>query len=295
MIPAEVRKAIRRIEIQTKRLVNQGLGGEYHSVFKGRGMEFSEVREYQEGDDVRHVDWNVTSRTGQLHVKKFVEERELTVLLLVDVSRSGDFGSGRDTKLERAAKVAAVLALSAVRNNDRVGLLLFTDRVEAQLHPAKGHQHVLRVVREVLCHEPQGTGTDIATALETACRLERKRSITCVISDFQDDGYDKALKVAARAHDVVAVCVDDRREADWPALGLVEVEDAETGERQLIDLSDSRQRRWLKKRRESFEHERREGFRRAGVDVLEIDTVEPYDRPILQFFKMRERKARAGA
>ena len=294
MIPAEVMRAIRRIEIRTSRLVNQGLGGEYHSVFKGRGMEFAEVREYQGGDDVRTIDWNVTSRTGQLHVKKFQEERELTVVLAVDVSRSGDFGTTGRNKLETAAEVAAVLAFSAVRNNDRVGLFLFTDRVEQQIPPAKGGQHVLRVVREVLCHEPEGRGTDVSGVLRAISRSLRKRAIVFLISDFLDTGWEFDLRVAAQAHDVVAAAVTDPREEELPSVGLLDVEDAETGQRLLLDTSDPRVREEYRRRREAFRAEREQALRRCGVDLVEIQTDRPYDLPLLKFFKMRERKAGRG-
>lgn len=292
MLPPEVMRAIRRIEIRTRRLVNQGMGGEYHSVFKGRGMEFSEVREYQAGDDVRTIDWNVTSRTGSLHVKKFVEERELTVLLAVDVSRSGDFGSVARSKLETAAEVAAVLAFSAVRNNDRVGLLLFTDEIEAHVPPARGGEHVLRVVREVLCHEPRGRGTDIGKALRSAMTSLKKRSIVFVISDFIDANYEFALRVAARRHDVVAISVSDPREVELPNLGLIEVEDAETGERRLVDTGSRRVRESHARRQAQVVNERRVLLRRMGVDLLEVATNTPYDVPIMKFFQLRERKLR---
>jgi len=294
VIPKDVMRAIRRIQIRTSRLVNRGLGGEYHSVFKGRGMEFSEVREYQPGDDVRTIDWNVTSRTGSLHVKKFVEERELTVFLVVDASRSGDFGTtGRD-KLATAAEVAAVLAFSAVRNNDRVGLLLFTDRVEVFVPPAKGAEHVLRVVREVLCHQPQGEGTDVELALREVTKSLKKRAIVFLISDFLDSGYDFAMRIAARKHDLVAVSVEDPRENELPPVGLLEVEDAETGRRLLVDAGSARVREaWAGASRRRRD-ERTQLFRRIGVDHLEIRTDLPYDVPIMRFFKMRERKARLG-
>ncbi len=294
VIPGEVMRTIRRIEIRTRRLVNQGLGGEYHSVFKGRGMEFSDVREYQAGDDVRTIDWNVTSRTGQLHVKKFVEERELTVILAVDVSRSGDFGSVRRTKLETAAEVAAVLAFSAVRNNDRVGLVLFTDRVEVHVPPAKGGQHVLRVVRDVLCHEPLGQGTDITLALRSVTRSLKKRAIVFLISDFLAADYDFALRVAARKHDLVAVAVSDPREDELPPLGLCEVQDAETGARRLVDASSRRTREAYRRQRKELVEAREGLFRRIGVDMLDIRTNQPYDAPIARFFEKRERKARLG-
>ena len=292
MIPADVMKAIRRIEIRTRRLVNQGMGGEYHSVFKGRGMEFSEVREYQAGDDVRTIDWNVTSRTGTLHVKKFVEERELTVLLAVDVSRSGDFGSVARSKLETAAEVAAVLAFSAVRNNDRVGLMLFTDGIEVHLPPARGGEHVLRVVREVLCHEPMGRGTDITNALRNVMSSLKKRAIVFLISDFLDENYEFALRVAARKHDVVAVAVSDPREEEMPSIGLADVEDAESGRRMIIDTSDRRVREAYRRRRIEELEKRTALLRRIGVDLLEVSTGSPYDVPIMKFFQAREKRLR---
>ena len=294
MIPQEVLRAIRRIEIRTRRLVNQGVGGEYHSVFKGRGMEFSEVREYLPGDDVRTIDWNVTSRTGTLHVKKFIEERELTVLLAVDVSRSGDFGSGGRSKLETAAEVAAVLAFSAVRNNDRVGLLLFTDEVEVHVPPNKGSEHVLRVVREVLCHEPRGRGTDIARALQSVTKSLKKRAIVFLISDFIAPDFDFALRVAARKHDVVAVRVVDPREEQLPASGLVEVKDAETGAHAVVDAS-SRKVRDAWARAHAGRRDRLDAtLRRLGLDSLEVRTDKPYDIPIMRFFKARERRSRSA-
>ena len=292
MIPAEVMRAIRRIEIRTRRLVNQGMGGEYHSVFKGRGMEFSEVREYLPGDDVRTIDWNVTSRTGSLHVKKYVEERELTVLLAVDVSRSGDFGSTPRSKLETAAEVAAVLAFSAVRNHDRVGLVLFTDEVEVHVPPAKGPEHVLRVVREVLCHEPKGHGTSIRTALESVTRSLKKRSIVFLVSDFIDEGWEFALKVAARKHDVVAAVVVDPRESTLPDVGLVEVLDAETGRRRMVDTSSRRVRETHARAFAERAAKRDQLLRRMGVDSFEVRTDLPYDVPIMKFFRARERRAR---
>jgi uncharacterized protein (DUF58 family) len=285
-------RAIRRIEIRTSRLVNQGLGGEYHSVFKGRGMEFSEVREYQPGDDVRTIDWNVTSRTGHLHVKKFVEERELTVLLLVDVSRSGDFATVSRSKLETAAEVAAVLAFSAVRNNDRVGLVLFTDRVERLIPPARGGEHVLRVVREVLCHEPAGHGTDLSVALQAVLSSLRKRAVVFVLSDFLASGHEFMLRVASRKHDVVAIRVTDRREIDLPPMGLVEVEDAETGDRRLVDLGRRDVREAWQRAAAGARAEHDALVRRIRIDALDIATHVPYDLPIMKFFRARERRRR---
>ncbi len=291
MIPQEVMRAIRRIEIRTRRLVNQGMGGEYHSVFKGRGMEFSEVREYLPGDDVRTIDWNVTSRTGSLHVKKYIEERELTVQLVVDVSRSGDFGSVARSKLETAAEVAAVLAFSAVRNNDRVGLVLFTDEIEVHVPPAKGPEHVLRVVREVLCHEPHGRATNIAKALQSVTRSLKKRSIVFLISDFLDDGWEFAMRVAARKHDIVAAVVRDPREAELPAIGLAEVLDAETGSRRIVNTSSKAVRDAHAAAVRRREEQRAQLLRRMGVDSFEVRTDRPYDVPIMNFFRLRERRA----
>jgi uncharacterized protein (DUF58 family) len=285
-------RAIRRIEIRTRRLVNQGMGGEYHSVFKGRGMEFSEVREYLPGDDVRTIDWNVTSRTGSLHVKKYIEERELTVLLAVDVSRSGDFGSVPRSKLETAAEVAAVLAFSAVRNNDRVGLVLFTDEVEVHVPPAKGPEHVLRVVREVLCHEPQGRGTSIAKALQSVTHSLKKRAIVFLVSDFLDDGWEFPLRVAGRKHDVVAAVVSDPREAELPDVGLAEMLDAETGVRRLVDTSRRSVREAHARAHAGRVAWRDQVLRRLGVDTFEVRTDQPYDAPIMKFFRARERRSR---
>jgi len=291
-VPPEILRQVKLIELRTRGLVNSVFTGEYRSVFKGQGMEFSEVREYQAGDDVRTIDWNVTSRTGSLHVKKFVEERELTVLLAVDVSRSGDFGSAGRNVLETAAEVAAVLAFAAVRNNDRVGLLLFSDEIEVHVPPAKGGEHVLRVVREVLCHEPRGRGTDIGKMLRAATSSLKKRSIVFVISDFLDDDYEFALRVASRKHDVVAISVSDPREAELPDLGLVEVEDAETGARRLIDTSSRRVREAHGQRHARRVAERTALLRKMGVDLLEVRTDQPYDVPIMKFFQLRERKLR---
>src|SRR3989441_5542851 len=253
MLPADILKKVRRIEIRTNRLVNESLAGEYHSVFKGRGMEFSEVREYQFGDDIRSIDWNVTSRMGHPYVKKHVEERELTVILLVDFSASGDFGTRRRFKREIEAEICAILAFSAIKNNDRVGLIAFTDRVETFLRPRKGKDHVLRVIREVLYFRPLGRGTDIGQALQYLYRTITKRSVVFLISDFLGDGFARPLRVAARKHDVIAITVTDPREEELPPIGLVDLEDAETGERVLVDSSDRRTRasfrRWAAERR----------------------------------------------
>src|SRR5258707_5240705 len=272
MLPAEILRKVRRIEIRTNRLVNESLAGQYHSVFKGRGMEFSEVREYQFGDDIRSIDWNVTARVGHPYVKKHVEERELTVLLLVDFSGSGDFGTRRQFKREIEAEICALLAFSAIKNNDRVGLIAFTDRVETFLRPRKGKEHVLRVIREVLYFKAQGRGTDIGQALQFMYRTITKRSVVFLISDFLGDGFARPLRVAARKHDIIAISVTDPREEDLPPVGLVDLEDAETGERVLVDTRSAATRaafrRWADRRRA----ERQALFRSVAVDALELFT-----------------------
>jgi uncharacterized protein (DUF58 family) len=292
MLPAEILRKVRRIEIRTNRLVNESLAGEYHSIFKGRGMEFSEVREYQFGDDVRAIDWNVTSRMGHPYVKKHVEERELTVLLLVDFSGSGDFGTRRQFKREIEAEICALLAFSAIKNNDRVGLIAFTDRVETFLRPRKGKEHVLRVIREVLYFKAQGRGTDIGQALQFMYRTITKRSVVFLISDFLGDGFARPLRVAARKHDIIAISVTDPREEDLPPVGLVDLEDAETGERLLVDTRSAATRaafrRWAERRRA----ERQTLFRSIGVDALDLFTDRPYDVPLVRFFHRRAKRLR---
>ncbi|HXI01740.1 MAG TPA: DUF58 domain-containing protein, partial [Candidatus Saccharimonadales bacterium] len=228
-VPPEVLKTVRRIEIRTRRLVQESMAGEYHSVFRGRGMEFSEVREYQVGDDVRSIDWNVSARMGHPFVKKFVEERELTVFLVVDVSGSKRFGSAARTKGELAAEVGALLAFSAIKNNDRVGAILFTGEVERYIPPKKGRSHVLRVIREILSFEPVDSRTSISAALEYAARVLRRHCVLFLISDFLDTGFERPLAIASRKYDMACIAIEDRREEEIPAVGLVELEDAETG------------------------------------------------------------------
>jgi uncharacterized protein (DUF58 family) len=292
MLPAEILKKVRRIEIRTNRLVNESLAGEYHSIFKGRGMEFSEVREYQYGDDVRTIDWNVTSRMGHPYVKKHVEERELTVILLVDFSASGDFGTRLQFKREIEAELCALLAFSAIKNNDRVGLIAFTDRIETFLPPKKGKDHVLRVIREVLYFRPRGRTTDLAQALQHMYRAISKRSVAFIVSDFLAEGYERALRVTARKHDLIAITVTDPREEDLPPIGLVHLEDAETGERVFVDTSDRRTRErfraWAGARRAA----REALFRSVGIDALELFTDRPYEVPLVRFFHRRARRMR---
>ena len=290
MLPAEILRKVRRIEIRTNRLVNESLAGEYHSVFKGRGMEFSEVREYQFGDDIRNIDWNVTSRMGHPYVKKHVEERELTVMLLVDFSGSGEFGTRRQFKREIAAEICALLAFSAIKNNDRVGLVAFTDRIEKFLRPRKGKDHVLRVIREVLYFRPEGRATDLGQALQFLYRTITKRAVVFVVSDFLAEGYEQPLRVAARKHDVIAVTITDPREEDLPPIGLIDLEDAETGERVLVNASDRRTREsfraWAAGRRAA----RQALFRANAIDALELFTDRSYDASLVRFFHQRARR-----
>lgn len=292
MIPREILKQVRRIELSTRGLVNDVLSGEYHSVFKGRGMNFAEVREYQYGDDIRTIDWNVTARNGSPFVKIHEEERELTVMLVVDLSASGEFGTRGRFKGEVAVEICALLAFSAIKNNDKVGLIIFTDRVEKFVPPRKGRRHVLRVLRELLYHRPEGKGTDIAAALEYLNRVQRKRAVTFLVSDFQDDGFEKPLAVAGRRHDLVAVRLRDARESELPSLGIVAMEDPETGARLMVDTS----RPAFRKRFAETVTARREvldrRLRRSRVDVIDIETGEPYDRPLMRFFRERARRQR---
>src|SRR5262245_25769308 len=276
-------RRIRRIEIRTRRLVNESLAGEYHSVFRGRGMEFADVREYQMGDDVRTIDWNVTSRMGHPYVKKFVEERELTVALVVDASASRDFGSVKSMKGEIAAEVSALLAFSAIKNNDRVGLLQFTDRIEKYVPPKKGRTHVLRVIREVLYGTPTSRGTDVGMALDYAMHVFRKRSVMFLISDFMARGYEPALKRAVRKHDLIGIVIGDPREQELPRVGLVEVQDAETGEAVVIDTSDRRLQDAFRARVAARREERVRLFRKLGMDFIDLSTDRPYDIPLVRF------------
>jgi len=293
--PREVIRRVRRLEIRTRRLVDESLAGSYHSMFRGRGMEFSEVREYSPGDDVRTIDWNVSARMGHPFVKKFTEERELTVVLMVDASRSKLFGTGPSTKMQMSAEIASLLAFSATRNNDRVGLLLFTDRVEGFIPPRKGREHALRVLREVLAIDPEGRGTRIGPALEYLQHVVRKRAVVFVISDFQDSGYDRTLRVVAQKHDVIAIAVNDPREEALPDVGLIAVCDPETGERGVIDAGSSAVRNAYSAFSDQFREELRGTVRRAGIDLLELSTGEPYETPMVRFFRERARRvARAG-
>lgn len=287
----ELLKKVRRIQITTKHAVNDVFAGQYHSTFKGRGMEFEEVREYVPGDDIRSIDWNVTARTGAPHIKKFVEEREMTVMLLVDVSASHLFGSGPQLKRDLAAEVAAILAFSAIRNNDRIGLILFAEEVEKYIPPKKGTRHVLRLVREMLAHEPRGRGTNAVPALDYLNHVSTRRSVAFLISDFMfSDDYEKMLKITARRHDLISVLVGDKREIAWPDVGLVHWHDAETGETLLVDTSSRKVREQL-----AVEQTRRaaavdELHRRAGIETIRLFAGEPYDRELIRFFRRRAQR-----
>jgi uncharacterized protein (DUF58 family) len=286
----ELLKQVRQIEIKTKGLVNQVFSGEYHSVFKGRGMEFSEVREYQFGDDIRNIDWNVTARFGHPFIKIFEEERELTVILMVDLSGSLLFGSINKTKQQVAAELSAVLAFSALKNNDKVGLILFTDKIEKFVAPRKGNKHVLRIVREVLSFEPEGKTTNIKGALEYLNHAIRKRAIVFLLSDFIDAGYDKILKVVGRRHDFIGMVLNDMREKEIPEMGLIKFLDAETGEERWIDTSDLKVQNHLHEYYDNFDRTRKSLFVSGGLDSIEVKTDEDYVKPLVQFFRLRERR-----
>ena len=294
-----VMEKVRQIEIRTRRLVDESLAGHYHSVFRGRGIDFDSVREYVAGDEVRTIDWNVTARAGRPFVKQFHEERELVVWILVDVSASGDFGSGSATKRDLAAELACVLALSAVRNNDKVGLLMFSDRIEAHVPPAKGRAHVLRVVREILTCKPAGRGTDIAAALDVVRQRALRRSVMFLISDFElpDDAgaalaaLERAARPVGARHDVVAFEVRDPRERTLPDLGLVTVEDAESGAVVTLDTGRRRVRERFAALAARRDAEMRRALRRLRIETLPLDTARPYLPELLAFFQSRERRS----
>lgn len=290
MIPAEVLKKIRRIEIRTKKLVNDLFSGEYHSTFKGQGMEFEEVRQYQPGDDIRLIDWNVTARTGFPYVKKFKEERELSVVLLVDASSSGRFGTKERFKSETAAELCALLAFSAIKNNDKVGLIIFTDQIEKFVPPKKGRGHVLRLIREVLFFKPTGVGTDIGGALEYFNRVIKRKSVVFLVSDFLSEDFYKPLQIANRKHDLIAIKVTDPRERSFDNVGLIELEDAETGEIFVIDTSSKEFRREFSAKADEDLQQLSRGFRLINLDFININTAESYIVPLINFFKMRERR-----
>ncbi len=289
-IPAHLLERIRRIEIRARRLVNDVFAGEYRSAFRGRGVEFQDVREYYAGDDIRTIDWNVTARARKPYVRRYQEERELTVVFLVDMSRSAQFGSGELLKSEVAAEICAVLALSATRNNDKVGLVVFTDRVECTIPPNKGRTQVLRVIREVLAFEPEHSGTSITAALEHVGRALPRRAVVFVISDFLDEGYEQALNIINRKHDVIAVNITDPREEELVGVGLIELEDAETGQRVMIDTGTRASRIDESASQAPDELQRRLG--RLNVDLISIDAAKSYVEPLIHFFTTRAKRLR---
>ena len=290
MIPKEILDKVRLIEIQTRSVVNELFAGEYHSVFKGRGMEFAEVREYQQGDDVRSIDWNVTARVGTPFVKMYDEERELTVMLVVDASASGAFGSEEQMKGEVGVEISALLAFSAIKNNDRVGLLIFTDEVEVFIPPKKGRKHVLRVIRELLYFQPQGRGTSIAGALEYLERVIHRRSVVFILSDFLDADYQRALQLVARRHDLIAVNLFDPRERQLPDVGFISLQDAESGGQLLVDTRNPRVRERFAEEQRGEEEQRSRAFRKLGIDEIFIDSTKSYIEPLVQFFRTRMRR-----
>lgn len=286
----ELLKKVRKIEIKTRGLSSHIFSGEYHSAFKGRGMAFSEVREYSAGDDIRAIDWNVTARFGHPFVKVFEEERELTVMLLVDVSASGEFGTRVQLKKELVTELCAVLSFSAIQNNDKIGLIFFSDRIEKFIPPKKGKTHILRIIRELIEFEPSHTQTNIAEALRYVTNVIKKRSICFVISDFMDNGFADALKLANKKHDIVALQVYDERETELPDAGLIEFTDAETGEVRLIDTSDKTVRMVFRKNREQMQRSINDAFARSGVDTAKIRTDQSYVQPLMYLFKKRGSK-----
>jgi len=290
MIPKELAKKIRYLEIYTSKAVNDCLAGEYHSVFKGQGIEFDEVREYQIGDEVRSIDWNVTARMGHPYVKRFVEERELTVMFLVDLSSSGVFGSTEKLKNEVAAELCALLAFSAIKNNDKAGLIVFTDKIEIFIPPEKGVSHVLRLIRELLSFKPKKSKTNISLGIEYLGKVINKKSVVFLVSDFLEENYEKQLNIIGRRHDLIAVSIVDPREIKLPDAGLIELEDAETGESITIDTSSLLVRNNYEKLGAVHQRKLRELFRSLNIDQVEIFTNKDFVRELVKFFKTRERR-----
>lgn len=286
----ELLKKVRQLEIRTRGIVNQVFSGEYHSVFKGRGMEFSEVREYQPGDEIRTIDWNVTARLNHPFVKIFEEERELTVMLLVDMSGSQFFGSTAALKRDIAVELSAILAFSAMKNNDKVGAILFTDEIEQFIPPRKGKTHALRIVRELLSFEPKSNKTSLDVGLKYLNRVQKKRAIVFLLSDFLDKGYEQALRIAGKRHDLVGIVLLDQRERELPKVGLMAFRDAETGRQQWIDTSNRRVRSAHAAYWSALQQSRRSLFLKSKLDAVEIRLDQPYMKPLTDFFRMRERR-----
>ncbi len=287
MISKEVLKKIRKLEIQTKGIVNTLFGGEYQSAFKGRGMEFSEVRAYNYGDDIRQIDWNVTARTGDPYIKIFEEEREQTLMLCVDISQSGIFGSLEQTKMDLAIEICAVLAFSAIKNSDKVGLVLFSDRIEKVVPPKKGRTHVLRLIRELYTTKPEGHGTSISGALSYINRLLDRKAIVVLASDFQDSNFDKELRITNQKHDLVSIIVNDAMEDELPNMGIIPFKDAESGKDILIDTSSKKVRSEYKKRRFILKKELSEKLRKMKIDSVEVSTNQSYVQPLMNFLMRR--------
>ena len=290
MIPKKILQKVRRIEIKTRGLVNDLFGGEYHSIFKGRGMTFSEVREYNPGDDIRLIDWNVTARTGSPFVKVFEEERELTVFLVVDISASGEFGSASQLKRDYGAEVASVLGFSAIKNNDKVGLILFSDKVEKYILPKKGKSHVLRVIRELLYTVPKGSKTSIKVALDYLLKVAKRKCVVFLISDFLDDSYLRSLKITNKKHDLITIQLLDPVELELPDMGLLKVEDPETGETFWIDTSSQKSMKQLRKEIAIKQSNFKKEIKKSGIDLISISTDEDFVDPLMSFFKSRENR-----
>jgi len=290
VVGKEIFKKVRRIEIRTRRLVNDLFSGDYHSTFKGQGMEFEEVREYSPGDDIRLIDWNVTARTGFPHIKKYKEERELTVILMVDASSSGRFGTYEKYKEELAAELCALLAFSAIKNNDKVGLIIFTDAIEKYIRPQKGKAHVLRLIREILYFTPERTKTDIGGALEFFSKVTKRRSVAFLISDFMSEDYFTPLRIANKKHDMIAVRISDPREFEFGNYGLMELEDAETGEITVIDTASRKFRSEFAAHSRDSNDQLKRALRLIDLDFIQIRTDRSYIVPLIQFFKMREKR-----
>ncbi len=290
MIPRELIRKIRRIEIRTNRMVNDVLAGEYHSVFKGRGVEFEEVREYMHGDDIRTIDWNVTARMGSPYVKRYREERELTVMLVVDASSSSLFGTAEKMKGELAVELSAVLAFSAIKNNDRVGLVLFTDRVEKFIPPKKGKKHVLRLIRELLMFQPAGGSTDIKSAMDFLGKILTRKTVVFLLSDFLNAGYEDALRMMNNRHDLITISITDPREIEMPPIGFLELQDAETGEIVIIDTYDAKIRQRLADTASADLDRMTKTFKRMRVDHVPVRTDRPYIDPLVRFFQQRARR-----
>ncbi len=288
MLTKDLIRQVRRIEIKTRKIVDENLAGQYHSAFKGQGMEFSEVRAYQAGDDIRAIDWNVTARAGEPYIKKFTEERELTVMIMVDMSGSQEFGSSAKTKRDVVAELTALFAFSAIRNQDKVGCLIFTEEVELFIPPKKGKKHVLRLVREILAFEPKGVGTNICGALTYLSKIIKRKAVVFLVSDFMDQGFSRELRHVQSRHDLIAVPVSDPRETDPPPSGLYVLEDGESGREVYVDFGNRRVREAYIRNASRVHNDLMAMFKKSRVDHIPITCGQPYDKDIINFFRMRE-------